>query len=168
MNVELKSFQNTAVRELLKYIRHARDEARDGIAQALVFSAPTGSGKTVTITALMESIYQGHEITMGDPDAIFLWLSDSPELNQQSRAKILQQSSVFQESNLIVVEPPFSQEYFEAGKVYFLNTQKLAKDGRLTDTGDGREYSIWQTIQNTANAKPDHFYVIIDEAHRGM
>jgi superfamily II DNA or RNA helicase len=38
----------------------------------------------------------------------------------------------------------------------------------LTKTGNGRDYTIWQTIQNTASAKLDHFYVIIDEAHQGM
>lgn len=112
MKIELKSFQEEAARELLKFIRHAREEARDGIDQAIVLSSPTGSGKTVTITALMEWIYQGYEAMGGDPEATFLWLSHSPELNRQSRDKILRQSSVFQESQLILVESPFSQEYF--------------------------------------------------------
>ncbi|MBC6946466.1 hypothetical protein DWB58_00745 [candidate division KSB1 bacterium] len=167
MRIELKSFQEEAARELLKSIRHAREEARDGIDQAIVLSSPTGSGKTVTITALMEWIYQGYEATVGDPEATFLWLSHSPELNRQSRDKILRQSSVFQESQLILVESPFSQEYFDKGKVYFLNTGKLGKDRLLTTTGDGRDYTIWQTIQNTASSKSEHFYVIIDEAHFG-
>lgn len=168
MKIELKSFQEEAARELLKFIRHAREEARDGIDQAIVLSSPTGSGKTVTITALMEWIYQGHETMSGDPEATFLWFSHSPELNRQSRDKILRQSSVFQESQLILVESPFSQEYLEKGKVYFLNTGKLGKDRLLITTGDGRDYTIWQTIQNTASSKPDHFYLIIDEAQQGM
>jgi len=168
VNIELKGFQEEAARQLLRYVVRAREEARHGDAQAIVLSSPTGSGKTVTITALMEWIYEGHENTMGDSEAVFLWLSDSPELNQQSRDKILRQSSVFQESNLIIIEPPFSQKYFEAGKIYFLNTGKIGKDRLLTATADGRDYTIWQTIQNTATSKPDHFYLIIDEAHHGM
>ena len=95
-------------------------------------------------------------------------LSDSPELNQQSRDKILRQSSVFFEHDLVTIEPPFSQERLEAGKIYFLNIQKLGKDSLLTKAGDGRDFTIWQTIQNTAEASGQHFYVIIDEAHRGM
>lgn len=168
MKIELKDFQEEAVRVLLKHVRNARYEARDGDAQAIILSSPTGSGKTVTTTALLERILRGDETYESDPAAVFLWLSDSPELNSQSRDKILAQSSVFREHELIVVEPPFSREEFEPGKVYFLNTQKLGKDNLLTKAGDEREYTIWQTIENTAQAKPDNFYLVIDEAHRGM
>ena len=38
----------------------------------------------------------------------------------------------------------------------------------LTTVSDGRTYSIWTTLTNTARAIPDRFYVVIDEAHRGM
>lgn len=34
--------------------------------------------------------------------------------------------------------------------------------------GDGRTYTIWQTLENTAKNKADRLYFIIDEAHRGM
>jgi type III restriction enzyme len=38
----------------------------------------------------------------------------------------------------------------------------------LTRKGDGRQYTIWETLTNTAQAAPDRFYVVIDEARRGM
>ena len=38
----------------------------------------------------------------------------------------------------------------------------------LTKKGDGRQYTIWETLTHTALAAPDRFYVVIDEAHRGM
>ena len=168
MNIELKGFQSTTVDELLKSVRRARRDALDGETQAIVLSSPTGSGKTVTITALMERIYEGDDSFPSDRQAVFLWVSDSPELNAQSYDKILRQSSSFPKSRLVKIESPFSQERFEAGNIYFLNTQKLGKDNLLTKTGDGRDYTIWQTIQNTATAKPASFYIILDEAHRGM
>ena len=168
MNIELKGFQATAVDILLKSVSKARRDALDGELQAIVLSSPTGSGKTVTITSLMERIYEGDDSFAPDREAVFLWVSDSPELNAQSYDKILKQSSTFSKSRLVKIEPPFSQERFEAGKIYFLNTQKLGKDSLLTKTGDGRDYTIWQTIQNTATAKPASFYIILDEAHRGM
>lgn len=168
MRIALKEFQEDAVNALMKHLRYARNEVRSGDPQAIILSSPTGSGKTVTVTALLENVLRGDETYAPDDKAVFLWLSDSPELNVQSREKILSQSSVFNETDLIIVEPPFSIEKFESGKIYFLNTQKLGKDTILTKTGDGRDFTIWQTIENTTQSIPDHFYVVIDEAHRGM
>ena len=168
MKIELKDFQVTAVGELLTRVANARREARDGIAQAIILSSPTGSGKTVTLTALLESILVGEEPHPPDPEAVFLWLSDSPQLNEQSRDKILAQSSVFRPHELIIVQPPFPHDRLEPGNVYFLNTQKLSRDTRLTKPCEGRPYTIWDTIENTSQAKPEHLYLVIDEAHRGM
>lgn len=168
MNIELKPFQETAVERMHEELDFAQREAVRGRPQAIVLSSPTGSGKTVTITALMEHIVAGCETHSADRQATFLWLSDAPELNAQSRDKILQHSSVFASHDVVMIEPPFSQEQFEAGKIYFLNTQKLGKDSLLTKSGDGREFTIWQTIDNTSASKPGNFILIIDEAHRGM
>jgi len=41
----------------------------------------------VVATALMERIAAGDEETTGDVDAVFLWLTDQPELNEQTRKK---------------------------------------------------------------------------------
>lgn len=168
MRIELKAFQETAARDMRSRIDEAWYGTRRGHQQAIILSAPTGSGKTATVTALMEWLYAGYDVFPADPKAVFLWVSDSPELNLQSRDKILRQSSIFFEYDLVTIEPTFNQERFEAGKVYFLNTQKLGKDSLLTRSGDGRDFTIWQTIQNTVEASAEHFYVVIDEAHRGM
>ena len=168
MKIDLKDFQERAVTGLLKHVRNARAEVLDGDPQAIILSSPTGSGKTVTVTTVMERIFSGSDSQPADPKATFLWLSDSPELNRQSRDKIAAQSSEFRPRDLIIIEPPYSREKFEPGKIHFLNTQKLGKDTLLTKTGDGREYTIWNTVQNTAKSIPAHFYLVIDEAHRGM
>jgi len=168
VKIELKEFQETAVEKLLGHVANARREARDGTPQAIILSSPTGSGKTVTLTALLESILVGQEPHPPDPEAVFLWLSDSPQLNEQSRDKILAQSSVFRPHELIIVQPPFPYDRLEPGNIYFLNTQKLSRDSLLTREGEGRPFTIWQTIENTSREKPDHLYMVIDEAHRGM
>ncbi len=47
--------------------------------------------------------------------------------------------------------------------------QKLGHDKLLTRGGvDARQHSIWSTFSNAARATPDRFYLVIDEAHRGM
>lgn len=46
-----------------------------------------------------------------------------------------------------------------------INTRQYSN---LTKKGDGRTYTIWETIANTIREKSDYLYFIIDEAHRGM
>lgn len=168
MKLELKEFQVDAVAELRKQVRKAKREAREGDAQAVILASPTGSGKTVITTKLMEEILTGTDEIPAEPDAVFLWLSDQPELNEQSRKKIVGTSTRFREHELVIVDTDFDRKQFEGGRVYFLNTQKLGKDKNLVTKGDKRQFTIWETIENTEKELGDKFYLVIDEAHRGM
>ena len=168
MRIEPKDFQDDAVRRLTEEIESARHEIDRGRLQAVILASPTGSGKTVIMTMLMERLWAGHETISADPDAIFLWVSDSPELNIQSRDKIESASDVYPTSRLIIIDTDFDRELLEPGHIYFLNTQKLGASSLLTKPGDGRTWTIWHTIENTVKANPAHFNLIVDEAHRGM
>ena len=135
----------------------------------IAFRAPTGSGKTIVMTTVIEDIFNGTETTVEQPEAIFVWLSDSPQLNEQSKTKIIQKADKIRPNQCVTIEDDsFDREMLDDGMIYFLNTQKLGKSSRLVIGGDNRTYTIWQTLQNTADRKGDHLYVIIDEAHRGM
>lgn len=170
MRDELISFQQTAVSKLLAEINSAEAYHKvDGRPQVIAFRAPTGSGKTIVMTTVIEDILNGTETTVEQPEAIFVWLSDSPQLNEQSKTKIIQKADKIRPNQCVTIEDDsFDQEMLDDGMLYFLNTQKLGKSSRLVCGGDSRTYTIWQTLQNTAEQKGDHLYVIIDEAHRGM
>lgn len=167
MRIQLYDFQKDAVKELLDSIdfAHAGLKLRE---QIVTFAAPTGAGKTVMLTAMMEHILCGTADRVGDPDAVFVWLSDSPELNEQSRQKIVKQSDRIRPSKLIIVDDSFDREQFAPGTVNFINTGKLGKDKLLTTKSDRRMWTFWNTLENTAKAHPEKLYVIIDEAHHGM
>ena len=62
-----------------------------------------------------------------DPNAIFLWLSDSPELNLQSKDKIEAASDIFPRSQLVIIDNDFDRERLSPGHIYFLNTQKARR-----------------------------------------
>ena len=170
MRDELISFQQTVVSKLLAEINSAEAYYKvDGRPQIIAFRAPTGSGKTIVMTTVIEDILNGTETTVEQPEAIFVWLSDSPQLNEQSKTKIIQKADKIRPNQCVTIEDDsFDQEMLDDGMIYFLNTQKLGKSSRLVSGGDSRTYTIWQTLQNTAEQKGNHLYVIIDEAHRGM
>lgn len=177
MNLELKDFQKEAVAALLEDIASAKYEVdRPGRSrtQALLLSAPTASGKTVIMASLIEKILGGDgglpdEIQfVPEPDAVFLWLSDQPELNRQSRARILSASSRLRPHDLVLIGADFDAQSFDGGKVFFLNSQKIGREKLLTRQGDDRHWTIWETIANTQKRLSSRFYVIVDEAHRGM
>lgn len=168
MKLLLKDFQTEAVDQVVRQLRRAAVEAAEGDLQAVSLSSPTGSGKTVMATAAIERILAGDADAPPRPTATFLWITDQPELNEQTRRKMVLSSSVLDPSDLIVLDQTFDGEVLEAGRVYFLNTQKLSRSAGLVTPGDKRSFTIWETITNTVAARPGAFFVFIDEAHRGM
>ena len=170
MKVTLFPFQQIAVTSL----RQASAEALGGYQrthtpQIVSFTAPTGAGKTIIMSALVEDILFGTDVYPDQQDAIFLWISDSPELNLQSKQKIdLKADRITLQQTVTIEESGFDQEILEDGHIYFLNTQKLSTSSNLCKYGDTRHYTIWDTLRNTIQEKSDRLYVIIDEAHRGM
>lgn len=167
---ELFPFQKRAVRELrMKTAEALGSYHRTGTPQVISLQAPTGAGKTIIMAALVEDIYFGTEQYVEQPDAIFVWLSDSPALNQQSKEKFQLRADKLRFGQCETIEDTsFDMEMLEDGHIYFLNTQKLSKSGNLSRHSDRRQYTIWETFENTKRKKSDRLYFIIDEAHRGM
>lgn len=174
MKVNLISFQDKAVKDLRVDIADALDNyRRRKKTQVVSLQAPTGAGKTIIAAGLIEDIYFGSTLADGttfdeQSEAIFVWLSDSPELNAQSKQKIELKTSKLRFGQCITIaEDSFDMEMLEDGHIYFLNTQKISRNGKLTQHSDDRQYTIWETLDNTIQNKADRLYFIIDEAHRG-
>ena len=163
---ELLTFQKRALAQLRNHCAAAHNEYRQSRQNQVVsFTAPTGAGKTIIMASLIEDILFGTEHYVEQPDAIFVWLSDSPELNQQSKEKIDAKCDKIKIHQCVVI----SDDSFDRdGHIYFLNTQKLSRSSNLTQHSDNRQYTIWETLANTISDKADKLYFIIDEAHRGM
>jgi type III restriction enzyme len=167
MRATLFPFQETALADLHEKIGKAHTLWSEREPQVISFTAPTGAGKTIIMTALFENIIFGHAYGISEPDSVFVWLSDMPELNEQTRLKIESKSEKFRTRDIHVVDSNFNAEYFAPGGIYFINTQKLGTDKLLTQKSNQRQYTIWETLANTAERQPKSFYVVIDEAHRG-
>lgn len=189
MKFTLKDYQRDAVRDALDNLRKARrlwHNETDKTAFSL--TAVTGAGKTVMAAAAFEALFHGDDEFNfdADPGAVVIWFSDDPSLNEQTRFRLIEASDRINHTDLVVVENTFNRPRFEAGKIYFLNTQKLGKNSLLVRGHDPEElaakagdllpetrpdmraYTIWDTIQNTIEDPALTLYLVLDEAHRGM
>ncbi len=178
MRVDLIPFQQRALGQLRIKLNSAFYGYRnDGLPQILSFTAPTGAGKTIIMAALVESVFNGDELYIHAKkstavfeemsDVTFLWLSDSPELNEQSKLKFELKADRLKIGQCVIIDDSFKGECLEDGHVYFLNTQKLGVNSNLTKHSDTRQHTIWEVLSNTVEKKGERFIVIIDEAHRG-
>lgn len=189
MKFTLKDYQRDAVRDALGNIGKARRLWRsESDKTAFSLTAVTGAGKTVMAAAALEALFHGDDEFDfdADPGAVVIWFSDDPSLNEQTRFRLMEASDRINHTDLVVVENTFNRPRFDAGKIYFLNTQKLGKNSLLVRGQDQEEleekagallpetrpdlraYTIWDTIQNTIEDPELTLYLVLDEAHRGM
>jgi type III restriction enzyme len=171
MRYILKDYQSAANNEIAKALRRATAgfTADPDDYWSVSLSAATGAGKTVIASAVIETLFDGSETFAEDPLATVLWVTDDPSLNEQTKRNMLQAASGLTPGRLIPIDSSFDQKNFETRHVYFLNIQKLARSNPLSRSStDNRTFSLWETISNTISSNGAHFYVVIDEAHRGM
>jgi type III restriction enzyme len=172
MRYELKDYQREAAITLVDRLRLARELwASSRMPSSFALSAITGAGKTVIAAAVIEALIHGSPDLDAEPDprATFLWITDDPALNRQTRGKMLDASDLLLPMNLMEVDDGFLESDLLPRRVYFLNTQKLSKSSRLVQSGTNqRQISFWEILANTINGDKANLYLILDEAHRGM
>lgn len=129
MKAELFPFQKRALADLRMKVGEAiGGYQRTHSNQVVSFTAPTGAGKTIIMASLIENIFFGDTDYPEQPEAIIVWLSDSPQLNEQSKQKIdLKADRIRFNQCVTISEESFDQETLNDGHIYFLNTQKLGK-----------------------------------------
>ncbi len=187
MKFTLKDYQAEAVADVLATLERAHTGYhRDGIESSFSLTATTGAGKTVIAAAVIEALFYGNADLDFDPNpgAVVIWFSDDPNLNDQTRFRLMEASDQLVATDLVTIQPPFAKPILEPGKVYFLNTGKLTKNSLLTRghvddpdvdqlpgmaaQPDMQGWTIWETISNTIDNPERTVYLILDEAHRGF
>ncbi len=171
MRYELMDYQRGAALEVLDRLDRARRDWSGGYRSSFALSAITGSGKTVIATAVIEAVLHGSADfgVDADPQATFLWITDDPALNRQTRNRMLDASDLLAPRTLQALDDGFLDPALAPGRVYFLNVQKLSKSARLVQSRTNlRQVSFWDVLANTVASPTTTLYLILDEAHRGM
>ena len=143
----------------------------DGRHTAVLLNAPTGSGKTVMSTAVIESLLDGWADGGERPTLRVLWLTDSPSLNKQSAEKMDRHGEFLQEAkNLIVIDEGFDEPELLPGVVHFAHIQQLRSGASSwwPNEAKNRTTALWHTIARTVSEHGNDFLLIIDEAHKGI
>ncbi|CAB0804820.1 DEAD/DEAH box helicase family protein [Corynebacterium diphtheriae] len=177
MKYTLMPYQETASDTIMERLDKAAKAHTIGQQAVFALSAPTGAGKTVIATSVFERVLIPSDDRVEDENAVILWLSDNPDLNEQSRYRIETASSDLA-TRTVTLDSSFNLPTFERGCIYFLNTQKLGKGTKLTGgrrdsqdplfaRGDTTQMTFWDTLRNTIQSETHNLILVVDEAHRG-
>ena len=141
MKFKLKDYQHDAVVQVIDNLARARRMYHDPThpqETSFALTATTGAGKTVMAAAAIEALFYGDdELDFdADPGAVVIWFSDDPNLNDQTRIRLMQASDKLTYDRLVTIKPPFSVPLLRPRTVYFLNTQRLSRTSLLTRGAD--------------------------------
>ncbi|QIK50354.1 DEAD/DEAH box helicase family protein (plasmid) [Gordonia terrae] len=174
MKFTLEPYQSTAVEMVLTGLAKARlGFLDDGERTAVGLTAPTGAGKTVIATAVLEGIYKGTSTRPPNLSMTVLWITDDRSLNAQTISKITQASGGSIDVNRIRFLGDTDHRTLEPGHIYFVHIQAMQKNSTLHAVradgtkNDKRTHGAWDMIANTVRDRGADFLVIWDEAHRG-
>lgn len=174
MKFTLEPYQNQAVESVLTKLDKARAAyLEDAERTAVGLTAPTGAGKTVIATSVLEGFYRGTPTRIPNPDMTVLWITDDRALNAQTIGKIHQASGGGIDMNRIRYLSEVDQRTLDPGVIYFVHIQALQKNSTIHAVradgtrNDKRTYGGWDMIANTVRERGEDFVVIWDEAHRG-
>jgi len=166
MNIELKTYQDKAVCELVTKVKSLL--SKEGTKKICIFQAPTGSGKTLMTAGFIEEIVKD----LPDTDLCFVWISiGKGDLHLQSKRTL---ERVFEGTPRVsLVEEEFNggRDHIQRNEVVVVNWEKLRSKDRETGEWknalmrDGETVNFRDVLTKTREQRG--IILIIDESHIG-
>jgi len=162
--IQLKDYQRKAVRELKQKMIEMLNLEED--RQKLVFKAPTGSGKTVMASALLDELTQ--ELPE-DGDCIYtrvawVWIAPN-KLHQQSYRSMRNFFSETRSLRPVMFDECDHLEGLQQGDVLFLNWESINKDNAVMIRDNEQNRTLFELMRRTRIQNNVPIVVIIDEEH---
>jgi len=164
MNINLKPYQEKAVGQLIAKAVELLNF--DGPGEALVFQAPTGSGKTIMTAKFIEGLIN----ELPNDDICFVWMSiGKGELHLQSKHSLEKVFAGFPRVTLAEEEFLGGRERIVKNEVVVANWEKLrSKDSKTGEwkvllMKDGEKLNFRDVLEKTREQRK--IILIIDESH---
>ncbi len=160
--IELKPYQIEAVEGLIKDTYKLLKAP--GARQKMIFKAPTGSGKTVTMAAYLNQLCEElpDKLEIPQRQLAFIWIAPN-QLHLQSFGALKSYFSELRSIHPIQFED-ITDGRIKPNEVLFLNWQSINKDGNLYIKDNESDKTLVSYI-NQARLHETEIILILDEAH---
>lgn len=156
------AYQVEAVNELVNKTIKLLDES--GNRKRLVFKAPTGSGKTVMASQMLDELTT--QLAEVEKEVAIIWIAPN-KLHQQSYMRM---KNYFSETR--VLRPVMYDEldhstngYIKPGEIFFVNWESINKDKNIMVRDTENSSSLYDIVQRTKDVHDMPVIVVIDEEH---
>jgi type III restriction enzyme len=156
------AYQVEAVNELVNKTIKLLDES--GNRKRLVFKAPTGSGKTVMASLMLDELTT--QLAEVEKEVAIIWIAPN-KLHQQSYMRM---KNYFSETR--VLRPVMYDEldhstngYIKPGEIFFVNWESINKDKNIMVRDTENSSSLYDIVQRTKDEHDMPVIVVIDEEH---
>ncbi len=162
--IELKDYQKRNVRKLKEQIIEMLN--RDTDRQKIVFKAPTGSGKTVMVSTLLDELTQD---LPANGDCVYtrvawLWIAPN-KLHQQSYMSMRSFFSETRNLRPVMFDECDMISGLQSGDVLFVNWESINKDNAVMIRDNEQNRTLIELLRRTQIQQGVPIVCIIDEEH---
>lgn len=162
--IELKNYQFTAVHELKECVVRLLNFG--GRRNKIVFKAPTGSGKTVMVSAMMDELQRELKQSGECVTSRVAWVWIAPnKLHQQSYRSMRNFFSETRSLRPVMFDECEHLEGLRDGEVLFLNWESINKDNAVLIRDNEQNRTLYELLRRTRIENKVPVVAIIDEEH---
>ena len=162
--IELRDYQKKAVRDLKQRMIEMLNDPED--RQRLIFKAPTGAGKTVMVSTLLDELTRDLPMNGECRYSRVAWVWIAPnKLHQQSYRSMRNFFSERRSLRPVMFDECDHLDGLHPGDVLFLNWESINKDNAVMIRDNEQNRTLYELIRKTKIEQHLPVVVIIDEEH---